>query len=429
MQIILLAAGQSSRMNPISDKNLLPFCGKPLIQHQVEALKKSGLEKIVIVVNQNNQTAIAELFKNDLSIQITLQKGQGQSAGVLSGAELVSDEQVLILCTNDVFDSQLFADLKNAAQTNLDGVIAGKEVDHYFPGGYLSVDENDHITGIVEKPEEGHEPSNLVNLVCHLYTHFSDFVNQLSSAKSESDDVYEVALDNYLKQGAKIKAHCYKGFWQAIKYPWYVLDMMSYLLSIQTPSIHPSATIAETAVIRGNVVIEEGVRVFDHAVVQGPAYIGKNCIVANNALVRGSMMSKGSVAGFNTEIARSYLGNNVWTHSNYVGDSVVDSNVSFGAGAITGNLRHDEKPIKMTIKNERVNTKRSKLGAIIGSGSRIGINTSTNPGVKIGRNCFVGGGILVSRDLENGQKLILKQDLHKDQNQEEVHTGNRGEVK
>ena len=39
--------------------------------------------------------------------------------------------------------------------------------------------------------------------------------------------------------------------------------------------IHPSAQIAETALIKGDVVIEEGAKIMDHAVVQGPAYIGK----------------------------------------------------------------------------------------------------------------------------------------------------------
>lgn len=429
MQTILLAAGQSSRMNPISDKNLLPFCGKPLIQHQVDALKRSGLEQIVIVVNQNNQAAITKLFENDSSIQIVEQKGEGQAAGVISGAELITEEQVLILCTNDVFEPQLFADIQEAAESDLDGVIAGKEVTEYFPGGYLSVDANNHITGIVEKPGEGNEPSNLVNLVCHFYKYFSDFLNHLKSADSQADDVYEVALDNYLKQGAKIKAHRYQGPWQALKYPWHVLDMMSHFLSIQQPHIDPSATIAETAVIKGNVVIEAGVQVFDHAVVQGPAYIGKNAIVANNALVRSSIMGEGSVAGYNTEIARSYLGNNVWTHSNYLGDSIVDSNVSFGAGAITGNLRHDEKPIKVSIKKERLSSKRKKLGAIIGSGSRMGINASTNPGVKIGQNCFIGGGVMVSRDIEDGNKIILKQDVHKENNYEQVNTQKRGKIK
>src|SRR5690606_22560389 len=112
MQVILLAAGQSSRMDPISDKNLLPFCGKPLIQNQVEALKKVGLNQIIIVVNSDNQAPISTLFQTDSNIQIVQQTGQGQAAGVLSGAEKVTEEKVLILCTNGVFDPQLFTDLQ-----------------------------------------------------------------------------------------------------------------------------------------------------------------------------------------------------------------------------------------------------------------------------------------------------------------------------
>ena len=76
--------------------------------------------------------------------------------------------------------------------------------------------------------------------------------------------------------------------------------------------------------------------------IKGPAHIGENSIIANNSLVRGSMVGRDCVVGFTTEVTRSYLNKEVWMHSNYIGDSIIDSNVSFGAGSVTGNLRFDE---------------------------------------------------------------------------------------
>lgn len=431
MQVILLAAGQSSRLKPLSDKNLLPFCGKTLIEHQVASLKEVEFNKIIVVGNRSNLPSFESIFADDSKVSIVEQtNANGQQAeGVMAGAEKVTEDQVMIMSTNDVFDPSLFKQvLQKADDENVDGVIAGKEVSSYFPGGYLSLDEEGLITDIVEKPGEGNEPSHLVNLICHVYKDFPKFLTKLKNSTTDKSDLYEVALDAYIKDGAKIIAEPYSGFWQPIKYPWHVLKVMNYFLEKQTAHTAPDAEIAETAVIRGNVVIESGVKVFDHAVIQGPAYIGKNSIVANNALVRNSMVGEKSVVGYGTEIARSYLKGHVWTHSNYVGDSVLDENISFGAGAVTGNLRHDEKSIKVTIKGERIDSGETKLGAIIGQGTRIGINSSSNPGVKIGQHCFIGGGVLVSRDVEDGKKVCLKQDLVVGENEERVDTEERRNI-
>ena len=63
MQVILLAAGLSSRLDPIQDKNLLEFCGKPLIEHQIALLKKAKLRDIVLVGNPENLEDLKQVAK------------------------------------------------------------------------------------------------------------------------------------------------------------------------------------------------------------------------------------------------------------------------------------------------------------------------------------------------------------------------------
>jgi bifunctional UDP-N-acetylglucosamine pyrophosphorylase/glucosamine-1-phosphate N-acetyltransferase len=109
-------------------------------------------------------------------------------------------------------------------------------------------------------------------------------------------------------------------------------------------------------------------------------------------------------------VARSYLGDGVWTHTNYIGDSVIGNDVSFGAGTVTGNLRLDEKEISVTISKkwngktteEKIPTGLTKLGLITGDHTRVGVNTSFMPGVKVGSNSFVGAGITVAQDVPAG---------------------------
>lgn len=433
MQVILLAAGKSSRLDPLTDKNLLEFGGKTLIEHQIAALKKAKLRDIVVVVNKMNLEKVEEALSGYKNIALVEQKDleEGQAGGVLAGAKLIKHKNVLIMSTNDVFDEDLFESIIQASkQKGLDGVIAGKKMTKYFPGGYLKLDKKGCITDIIEKPGEGNEPSQLVNLICHVYNDFPAFIKHLKTVKSKKDDKYEVALDEYIKKGgAQLLAHTYKGYWQAIKYPWHVLAVMNRFLDHQIPKIDKSADIAKTAIIEGNVVIEKNVKILPNAMVKGPAYIGEGTIIANNSLVRGSMLGKNCVVGYSTEVTRSYLNHDVWMHTNYIGDSIIDSNVSFGAGTVLGNLRFDEAEIKVNIKTERVSTGQNKFGAIIGSGCRFGINSSTNPGVKIGQNSFIGGGVLLEKDVEAQKIVLLDQKLKIMDNERIVSMEDRAEMK
>jgi carbonic anhydrase/acetyltransferase-like protein (isoleucine patch superfamily) len=58
----------------------------------------------------------------------------------------------------------------------------------------------------------------------------------------------------------------------------------------RTPSIHPSASVASTAVVTGDVVVGPGSRILHGAVVNGdlgPVRIGADVVVMENALLRG----------------------------------------------------------------------------------------------------------------------------------------------
>jgi len=59
-------------------------------------------------------------------------------------------------------------------------------------------------------------------------------------------------------------------------------------------------------------------------------------------------------------------------HLSYVGDSVLGRGVNFGAGTNVANLRHDDTTVRMTVKGDRVDTGRRKLGAIVGDGAKPG---------------------------------------------------------
>lgn len=416
MKVVVLAAGRSFRLKPIEDKNFLKFLGKPLIQHQLEMLLQAGFDDFIVIGGEHNLQKLQEVSeKLEAKIQVVEQKNldEGMAGAVLSIRHLiVANEEILIVSSNDVVEIGAYNSIKAASEDfSLQGAIIGKKVAAYFPGGYLQTNENEMILQVVEKPEPGTEPSDMINLVIHYYREPQKFFAILEEANSKKDDLYEVALSAYINQGANIKALPYEGKWQAIKYPWHIQRVFEMLMETAEAAVHENVQIADSAKIKGKVIIEEGTKILDNAVVQGPAYLGKNCIVANNALVRDSNLGDRCVAGYTTEIARSFLGDDVWTHSNYIGDSVIGNNVSFGAGCVTGNLRLDENNIQVEIKGEKIDCGSTKFGLVTGDQVRAGVNTSFMPGVKIGNNCFIGAGIVVAEDIADGKYVYAKTEL------------------
>lgn len=431
MQVILLAAGRSARLAPIADKNTLEFSGKTLIERQVGAIKAAKLRDIVVVGGVHNLDALKKVLKKYNNVEVVEQKKleDGMAGGVLAGAGHVKHDQILVISTNDIFEPWLFEKTIQAAKNKGDGIIIGSKTETYFPGGYVMSDKMGWVTSITEKPLPGKEPSKYVNLVFHIYNNFPKFLTHLKKAKSKKDDVYEAALNDYIKKGkAKLALYKYHGYWQAIKYPWHILRVMERYLGQQEKRVDRTALISKTAVLNGNVVIGPKVKVLDHAIIQGPAYIGEGTTIGSGALVRQSMIGTNCVIGFKTEVTRSYLNNNVWTHSNYIGDSIVDSNVSFGAGAVTGNLRFDEGNVHVYVKKEKVDTGTPKFGAIIGRGARFGIHCGINPGRKIGCNSFVGPGVLVAEDIEDNKMVLSKQQLKTTSNLAKANTKSRKTV-
>ncbi|MDP4007771.1 MAG: sugar phosphate nucleotidyltransferase [Candidatus Peregrinibacteria bacterium] len=447
MKVILLAAGQSKRVSPIEDKNFVTFCGKYLIEWQLANLIELGMDDFVIVGNEGNLGKLKEFvgefkeyFKDSgFSMEVVEQKkvADGMAGGVVACKEYFEDEPCLIVSCNDVVDLEAYESVLEVANGFVDeqglalsGALLGYKVEEYFPGGYMKFGHANRVEGIVEKPGAGKQPSDYVNIVVHLHSNYDVLYKALCEVKSLKDDKYEVALDNMIKAGGNFQMVPYEGFWQPLKFPWHITELDKHFFKRRAEEIdgdgnykvvgealvHMSAEISDKATIKGDVIIEAGVKVFENAVIQGPAYLEEGCVVGNNALFRESFAGQRCVIGFSTEVARSHLSDDVWTHSNYIGDSIIGSNVSFGAGAITANLRLDEGDISWQGEMSGQN----KLGLITGDHVRVGVQTCLMPGISIGKNVMVGSGLTISESIEANEFIYGKTSIHKKKNKTDV---------
>lgn len=406
IKTLLLAAGSSRRFWPIADKFRLLIAGKALLEHQIDRLRRGGCGDIVCVVGRHNQEWVRGL--SPAITTIVQGEDSGMRGALLAALPLCGNEPVLVV-GNDIVEVDAYRELQEKFSRchHLQGILLAREVEEYFPGGYLTL-HNDRITAICEKPGEGMEPGNLVNLIAHIHRDASLLLRTLAAMPTSGDDGYERAL-HVLFQSHHFAALPYNGMWFPLKHPWHPLCMLPTILNELSVQIHPTASVHASAVVEGNVTIEDGVQIFPHATVRGPCFIGKNTIVGNNALLWGSSVGCSCVVGFGTEVKASILGNNIWTHSTYIGDSVVSDNVCFGAGSVTGNFRLDERQISSVVGQEKVQTCRRKLGTMIGGGCRIGMHVSINPGIKIGGGSFVGTATAVLRDVPDGSFVSMEE--------------------
>lgn len=403
---VVLAGGIGKRFWPlITYKSLFPFAGKSVVHYVLGELSAGGVARAIVVTNPNDFAAMSQLAVPGITVSVVVQPTpNGMAGALLSVKEAVGNHPMLVVNAEDMVDTALYKTIGSEIKKQKPFIV-GKKTATYIDAGYVKLG-GETVEAIVEKPGPGHEPSDFVNLVFHFYPDPSAFFSILEKTQSDRDNVYEVALSTFAKI---VTVHFvgYEGVWAPLKYPWHVLDMMEIVLGKLGSRKGKNVDIRKNVITEGNVVFGDNVKVFENTKIVGPCYIGDNTIIGNNNIIRQSHIGINCVTGFNTDITRSYVGDNCWFHSNYVGDSVLEEDISMGSGTVLANLRLDRGEIASVVGGNRVNTRRRKLGALIGKSVRIGVNTSIMPGVKIGHDSMVGAGLVVNRDIPDVSKKLL----------------------
>ncbi|MHA1867797.1 MAG: bifunctional sugar-1-phosphate nucleotidylyltransferase/acetyltransferase, partial [Candidatus Heimdallarchaeaceae archaeon] len=174
------------------------------------------------------------------------------------------------------------------------------------------------------------------------------------------------------------------------------------LLSKLTESrIASNVTIESNVVLKNVVIIDENTIISSGTVLNGPLYIGPNTYIGNNVLLRDhTSIDSNSLIGFGSEIKNSVLfsGTKIYRLC-YVGDSVVGENTILSTNVMTINTETPIKSIKMEVNGHMVDTGFTKLGAIIGDNSIVGVNSMIFPGRKIAAGSIIPPGTHVQENV------------------------------
>lgn len=171
------------------------------------------------------------------------------------------------------------------------------------------------------------------------------------------------------------------------EYPWEVLpDISDFILSLGA-TLSPE----EYDRIGEDVWIAKDAKIYPNNYIQGPCIIGHKSQVRPGTFIRGSaLVGDECVVGNSTELKNVILFDHVQVpHYNYVGDSVLGYHAHMGAGAVTSNVKADNKNVVIKNGEEQMETGRRKVGAMLGDYADVGCNSVLNPGAVIGRRTTV----------------------------------------
>ncbi len=170
-------------------------------------------------------------------------------------------------------------------------------------------------------------------------------------------------------------------------YPWEALSEIGETIK-ELGSRLPAAEYDHPA---EDIWIAKSAKVAPTASITGPCIIGKDAEVRHCAFIRGNaLVGEGAVVGNSTELKNVILFDKVQVpHYNYVGDSILGYKAHMGAGSITSNVKSDKLPVVIKNGEEKIETGRKKVGAMLGDYVEIGCGTVLNPGTVVGRNSSV----------------------------------------
>ena len=393
---LILAAGKGTRMWPLSEntpKPLLPLGGLPIIERQIQELKKVGVENLYILIGYRMKEISDYLKGRELDVKITYivqeqQKGTGhavnQAKGKIKGSFYCLNGDIVINAENlerlGSNEDKLTMMVTKVADGSNFGVVESK---------------NGYLVSIIEKGISG---EGVINAGIFLFNEkiFTAIDGIGKSIRGE----YELtdALGSISDQIHIIE---YQGQWKDIGNPWELITANEEYMKDKFDNIE--GIVEDYVTIKGNLNLGKGSILKSGTYIEGPVWIGENCVVGPNAYLRGGTVLCGkNKIGASTEVKNTiFLKGAKAPHHNYVGDSIIGEDTNLGSGTKIANLRFDKKTIELTHQGEKIDSGRRKLGAILGKNVKTGINASINAGSIIGNDVRIGPNTLVSGTYES----------------------------
>ena len=418
MKAIVFAAGKGVRLEPLTlnrPKHLIPVAGAPLIEHTLRSIKSAGIEDVLMVVHHMKEAIASYLGDGSrlgLRIEYVDQGGIfGTGDALKLGESFVGNGPFLVIYGDLAFHPRILNAMVSSFKKGSSGIIAGVDLEEVKEYGVMET-KGAHLKRILEKPQNG--GAGTINGGIYVLTP-EIFELAAKTPKSSRGEVeLTTTINMAIERGGTFDVyHIGPDEWVDVGRPWNVLEANKVLLDAYLKESRVDGSVEDNVHLHGSVYVEKGAQLLSGTYIEGPVWISSGCKVGPNSYLRPyTYLCKGVRVGNACEIKGSILMENAHVgHLSYIGDSVIGANCNLGAGMITANLRFDELPVKMNIRDEIVSSGRRKLGVFLGDDVKTGINVSLFPGVKIGPGSWIGPHVPLCEDVPPQTLVTAKVDL------------------
>lgn len=435
LDIVILAAGQGTRMRSALPKVLHPVAGNSMLGHVIHSARQLSPQGIHVVIGHGAERVREQLAAEDLNF--VLQDRQlGTGHAVAQALPVLSADTVLILYGDvpliEVETLQRLLTLVNDRQLGLLTVSLDD------PTGYGRIvrDEQNNVSAIVEHKDATEAQRTIkegnTGILAVPGKRLADWLGRLSNnnaqgeyyltdviamavndglrvATAQPHDAMEVQGANDRKQLAELERH-----YQLRE----ARRLMALGVTLRDPArfdVRGEVTVGRDVMIDVNVILEGRV------VIEDDVSIGPNCVIKDSTLRKGSMIKanshlEGAVVGEAADAgpfarlrpgsvleARAHVGNFVELknahlgegakagHLTYLGDAVIGARTNIGAGTITCNY-------------DGVN----KHKTVMGEDVFIGSNNSLVAPVNISSGASTAAGSTINQDIAPAQLAVAR---------------------
>ena len=451
--VVVLAAGDGSRMKSALTKVLHLAAGKPLVGHVVDAALEAEAAKVVLVVPPEH-ARIRETIGEGVAYEVQdPPRGTGDAARC--GLRAVGEDIGLVLVVNGdgpcIQARTLHAMLDSRGDA--DGVFLTVQRDD--PTGYGRVvrGSDGSLQKIVEESDCDDEQRLLSEVNAGVYLFDAKVLEaalaELSPDNAQGELYLTDALELIRRQGGRVALYRHDDIDEVQGVNTRaelaaaeetlrrrnIAGLMAAGVTIRNPdtvlidtdvsvgpdtTIYPGVTLEAGARVGGGCTLYPNVRIARSALGDGVVVLDgsvvEDAIVEANAslgpyarLRPGAHVCEGAKVGNFVEMKKTTLGaGSKASHLTYLGDAEIGAGANIGAGTITCNY-------------DGANKHRTEIG----DGAFIGSNTALVAPVRVGHGAYVGAGSTITKDVPDESlgvargKQIVKEGWAARKNREE----------
>ncbi len=211
MTAVLLAAGISSRLRPLTDrtpKSLLPVGGKPLLQRTLEILQRSGVQRCIVVTGYLHEILEAFVQSLTLELEITfvhnpLFSSTNNNYSLWLSHSALNGDAMLLLDADILFDQRILNRLLESPHA--DALVMRRSNELGREEIKVELSSNDRVVRIGKEVEPQKAAGESLGIEKFSATAAQTLFETLGRRK-DRNEFYEASFQEIIDAGAEIYA-------------------------------------------------------------------------------------------------------------------------------------------------------------------------------------------------------------------------------